>query len=265
MSMTISGGNAMVPASMDQAVRLAEMMAKSKTLPAHFHNSPGDTLMVVEQAMRWNMSPFAVAQCTSVVKGKLMFEGKLVAAAVQHSGAIDGHFDYQFSGTGLDRKVKVIARRRGEAEPRDIELALKDARTENGMWVKQPDQQLVYAGTRVWARRWTPGVLLGVYAPEEFDAPERVADTFAGPTIEADAVVVQPETPQPIKRTAKQFLAELERELSACRDADAVDLVIASEDVQRAIDTFTNGLRTELIRILDEARVRFPVDAAAPF
>ena len=40
-------------------------------------------LVVIEQAMRWGMSPFAVAQCTSSIGGKLMYEGKLVAAAVE--------------------------------------------------------------------------------------------------------------------------------------------------------------------------------------
>jgi hypothetical protein len=39
--------------------------------------------MVIEAAMRWGMSPFAVAQETSVIQGKLMFSGKLVAAAIQ--------------------------------------------------------------------------------------------------------------------------------------------------------------------------------------
>jgi hypothetical protein len=39
------------------------------------------------------------------------------------------------------------------------------------MWQKQVDQQLMYHGTRVWARRHTPELMLGVYSPEEFDEP----------------------------------------------------------------------------------------------
>ena len=99
----------LVPQNMNDAMRLAEMMVRAKTLPAHLQGADkvGDALMVIEQAMRWQMSPFAVAQCTSVISGKLMFEGKLVAAAVQHSGIIEGHFDYQFSGEGPTRKVEI--------------------------------------------------------------------------------------------------------------------------------------------------------------
>jgi hypothetical protein len=176
-------GNSMTPQNMDQAVRLAEMMSRGKLVPSHLQSSPGDCLMVIELAMRLGMSPFAVAQCTSVISGKLMLEGKLVAAAVESSGQIVGHLDYAFSGTGDNRSITVSATRRGEAEPRMIELALKDAKTTNGMWVKQTEQQLVYAGTRVWARRWLPSVMLGVYSPEEMTTPE---PAFVGVTVDAE-------------------------------------------------------------------------------
>ena len=87
MNAVITTGNtALTPTSMESAIKLAEMMARGKLVPSHLHNSPGDCLMVIEASMRWQMSPFAVAQCTSVIQGKLMFEGKLVAAALNASG-----------------------------------------------------------------------------------------------------------------------------------------------------------------------------------
>jgi len=42
------------------------------------------------------------------------------------------------------------------------------------VWQTQPDQQLMYHGVRVWARRHTPELMLGVYSPEEFDEPSSV-------------------------------------------------------------------------------------------
>lgn len=159
--------DALIPATMNDAIRLAEMMSTGKLMPTHLR-TPGDCLMVIEQAMRWRMSPFAVAQCTSLIQGKLMFEGKLVAAAIETSGALNGLIDYEFSGDGETRAVTVRATRKGETEAREITIELKDARTDNGIWKKQPDQQLCYFGVRAWARRWTPAVMLGVYTPEEF-------------------------------------------------------------------------------------------------
>ena len=178
-----TGNNALTPTSMESAIQLAEMMARGKLVPSHLHNSPGDCLMVIEASMRWQMSPFAVAQCTSVIQGKLMFEGKLVAAALNASGLLSSRLDYEFSGAGQQRAVIVRATVKGEAKPREVTVFLADAKTSNSLWTKQPDQQLVYAGTRVWARRHAPEVMLGVYAPEEFDR----AEPFIGQTIEAEA------------------------------------------------------------------------------
>jgi len=178
-------GLALMPKDMDQAARLASAMASAKLVPRHLQGDPGSCLMVIEQAIRWNMSPFAVAQCTSVIGGKLMYEGKLVAAAVESSGFIDGGFDYKFSGEGDNRTVTVSALRRGESTPRPIQIRLGDVKTDNPFWKKQPDQQLVYSGSRNWARRWAPSVILGVYSPEEFDRA-RSGVILEGETIEAE-------------------------------------------------------------------------------
>lgn len=180
---TATSTTALTPTNMESAIQLAEMMARGKLVPSHLHNSPGDCLMVIEASMRWQMSPFAVAQCTSVIQGKLMFEGKLVAAALNASGVLSARLDYDFSGKGNERAVTVKGTLRGETKPREVTVFLADAKTNNSMWTKQPDQQLVYAGTRVWARRHAPEVMLGVYAPEEFDP----ATPFDGPTLEAKA------------------------------------------------------------------------------
>ena len=193
MSLTTTGGNALIPQTMDAAIRMAELMARAKMVPAHLQGSPGDCLLIVEQAGRWGMSPFAVAQCTSVIQGKLMFEGKLVAAALHTSGALATRLAYDYTGEGAARAVRVSATLAGEAEPRFVDVRLADAKTTNQLWTKQPDQQLAYHGARVWAQRYAPEVMLGVYAPEEMEPPTRPAPApHAGPTIDA-----MPEAPEP--------------------------------------------------------------------
>lgn len=252
----------LVPRNMQEAMQLAEMMARGKMMPEHLKNS-GDALMVVEQAMRWNMSPFAVAQSTFNIKGKLLFAGTIVAAAIENSGAIQGLMDYQFSGEGQNRKVTVSALRRGEAEPRTVEVVLKDAVTGNDIWKKQPDQQLVYHGARVWARRWTPGVMLGVYTPEEWR--EQPPDNFAGTTINAEPLsngqIIGDEIPARVmdqpKRTVKQFLDELQNEMSEAMAAEdpraEFDTIMTREDVRRAETALTNGAKERFDGIVQTA------------
>jgi len=239
-----TASNALIPQNMDQAVKLAEMMAKGKMMPEHLRGSPGDCLMVIEQAMRWQMSPFAVAQCTSSIKGKLMFEGKLVAAAIEASGAIIGSFDYTFHGEKDQRKIIVSATRRGETVPRTVDVWWKDAKTTNDVWARQPDQQLVYHGTRVWGRRWTPGVILGVYSREEFNA---AGEPFEGTTIEAHA---EPAPPAPTtEKTPQQkfteWLAKFKAEADTCGTQAEFEQMCGREEITRVTSRLKNGMKDE--------------------
>jgi hypothetical protein len=152
-------------------------------------------LLVVMQAQRWGMDALSVAQCTSVVRGKLCYEGKLVAAVLYSMGAVEGRLRYEFSGSGDARKVVVIGRPRGMDIDQSVDGTVKDWHTDNGNWKKSPDDMLVYRGTRQWARRYAPEALLGVYTPDEFeDAPVTVtahviptAGRTAYPSAEFDA------------------------------------------------------------------------------
>lgn len=161
--------NALVPSSLTEAMKLAELMSRARLVPQHLQAQPADCLLVIEQASRWGLSPFAVAQSTSVIQGKLMFEGKLVAAVVNARGELADRLSYEYAGEGDNRTVRVSGRMRGETEPRTVEVRLGDAKTNNKVWATQPDQQLMYHGARVWARRHMPELMLGVYSREEFN------------------------------------------------------------------------------------------------
>lgn len=164
--------NALVPTSIGDALQLADIMAKASLIPDHLRNKPGDCLLIVMQAQRWGMDAGSVAQCTSVVRGKLCYEGKLVAAALYAMGAIEGRLRYEFSGSGDNRRVTVNGRPRGTTIDQAVEGTVGDWKTDNGNWKKSPDDMLVYRGTRQWARRYAPEALLGVYTPDELeDAP----------------------------------------------------------------------------------------------
>jgi hypothetical protein len=161
----------LVPTTMAEAIKLAEMMASAKLVPKDLQKSPADCLMVIQQAIRWQMDPFAVAQECSVIQGKLMYSGKLVAAVINTRGNLIERLSFTYTGNGDTRTITVSGRLASEAAPRTVTVALKDARTNNNVWRTQPDQQLMYHGARVWARRHTPELMLGVWSPEEFTEP----------------------------------------------------------------------------------------------
>lgn len=165
-----------VPRTIQEAIQLAELMATAKLVPAGLQKSPADCLMVIQQAIRWDMDPFAVAQECSVIQGKLMHSGKLVAAVVNARGNLTQRLKYIYSGEGDALQITVTGLLQGELETREVTVKIKNAKTNNAMWTKQPEQQLMYHGVRVWARRHTPELMLGVQSPEEFDeGPRRPA------------------------------------------------------------------------------------------
>lgn len=285
-----SGGNGfgLIPQNIADAMRLAEMMAKGKMVPEHLRNA-ADMLMVIEQACRWGMSPFAVAQCTAVVRGHLSYEGKLVAAAINTSGILQGRLDYEFSGEGAGRAVTARGTLRGETKPREVVVTLASAKTDNEHWKKSPDQMLTYHAARVWARRYTPEVMLGVYSPEEFDAPPPRA--YAGPTIDGNVSgttagnipgelpnVAQPtpsgnvqppdlrdainkEVPLPPRRTARAWLDELRHQVALCASREEIEELAGTEQVTKALAHFKNGALEELNSIMADGMARF--EAAA--
>jgi hypothetical protein len=278
-------GTGLVPRNMDEALRLAEFMSRARTVPKHLQDSPGDCLMVVELAMRWGMSPFAVAQGTSVISGKLMIEGKLVAAAVEASGAIVGHIDYAFTGEGDGRTITVSATRRGETNPREVVVALKEARTNNEMWKRQPDQQLCYHGVRVWARRWTPAVILGVYAREEMGpiidgTAETLTEASQPPSSPRDALNAQiplrsaaaatpraerrvdptPYEADPRETDEERWKRNLLAKLAIAKSRADVVAVGALKSVHAAQESGIPELSMWVTKALNDAFARFPAD-----
>jgi hypothetical protein len=169
---TASASIMMNPAHMHALLTFAETMAKSTiTVPAHLVGKPADCMAIAMQAAQWGMNPFAVAQKTHVVSGRLGYEAQLVNAVVQASGAIRGSFHYEFKGSGDSIECRVGAVLRGEAEITWGEwLSASTVTTKNSpLWKVNPKQQLGYLQVKNWARLHTPGAILGVYTPDELE------------------------------------------------------------------------------------------------
>lgn len=178
------------PDRVQALIGFAKLMAESLvTVPKHLQGKPADCMAVAMQAARWGMNPFAVAQKTHVVNGALGYEAQLVNAVIQASGAIVGHFHYEFRGDGPKLEVRVGARLPGDADLTWGEwLCTSDVKTKNSpLWATNPKQQLGYLQVKNWARLYAPGAILGVYSTDELEelapprrsGPQRKSDTSA--------------------------------------------------------------------------------------
>lgn len=135
-------------------------------------------MLVADLAYRWEMSPFAVGQCVAIVHGKVCVEGKLVHAVLEAKLGV--RLGYKFNeAQGRDLGIVVSGTLPGESEPRTIEGAVAQWHTgDKGPWGLAANwkRQLRYRGAREWARAHAPGVLLGVYTPDEMDEASEPRD-----------------------------------------------------------------------------------------
>jgi hypothetical protein len=168
----------LTPESFERAEQIAGLMSRMGTMPQHLVGKPADCFRIVVQAGKWGMDPFSVAECTSLVHGRMCFEGKLVAAVLKAMNALDGRLKYVIEGEGQASKITITGRPRGSDEDCKLSGAVSNWRTHTktkegqtlpNHWDKDPHSALIYRGTRQWARLYAPEALMGIYTPDEVE------------------------------------------------------------------------------------------------
>lgn len=158
--------------NLDRLERIAERMASGRmTVPEYLRGNTGDCMAIAMQAMLWNMDPFAVAQKTHIVSGRLGYEAQLVNAVLQNSGAVRGLPRYEYRGEGSSLECRVGFVPRGESDLLWTEwLNSSQITTKNSpLWKVNPRQQIGYLQVKNWARAFAPGAILGVYTIDELE------------------------------------------------------------------------------------------------
>lgn len=232
----ISDRAIMDTARLEHLVRVANVMARAGLMPqslTHVKDGPGDNAKLVElpfevqqaravlianQADLWGADPIAVAQCTSIVHGKLMYEGKLVHAVISSTLSVDliyefGRYDaskrdivgkYENDPETGERVwvgempasvddqalgVRVKGTLPGEKQPRTIAGSVGMWHTgAKGPWQKATawPRQLRYMGAREWCRAYKPSLMLGIITDDEVEEY----------TLAREVGAVGPSTPQ---------------------------------------------------------------------
>jgi hypothetical protein len=232
---TVMAGSSLVP----ETLRMTGPKDKREDLP--YETVLANCFLVVNQAVRWGMDPFAVAQCVSIVHGRICYEGKLVHAVVETKLGV--RLRYTFSEeSGEKLAVTVHGLLPGEDEERTVEGTVAQWKTTgaNSPWTAPANwkRQLRYRGAREWARAFAPAVLLGIYSPDEMEdlVVRRIVDVTPGARHDAlpkgpppapPRKAVAPPPPQPAEPfpDPDAYLAHLEEEMIVAADAATLDEV----------------------------------------
>lgn len=149
-------------------------------------------MLVFDLADRWKLPPLSIAQCISIVHNKVVYEGKLIQAALDSSLGVTlypwwtgdrGTTEYRIFLSdkpwddltdeelgALRPGVQIRGRRIIDGSVAEWRTFGKDGRTPNPAWTGAATQnQLLYRGSREWARRYEPAHLLGVYGDDEIE------------------------------------------------------------------------------------------------
>lgn len=177
----------------EQMQRIALVMARSELIPETLCKGKDDDgkeiwlpietvtarcFLIVNQAVGWRMDPFAVAQCASIVYGRVCYEGKLIAAVLDNLLGVS--LEYRWNDkpgdalgivvSAVDEDGKLICNEDGT--PKTVEGTVGEWKTtgKGSPWFTQARKQLAYRGAREWGRLHRPRVMLGVYTPDDMDA-----------------------------------------------------------------------------------------------
>ncbi len=241
--------------SMNKMWTMAEAMANSRvSVPEHLRGNIGDCMAICTQAMLWNMNPFAVAQKTHIVSGRLGYEAQLVIAVVQNSGAIRGAFRFEHDGD----KCRAGAVLRGETEVTWGEwLSASSVTTKNSpLWKTNPKQQMAYLQAKNWSRIFCPGAILGVYSTDELEDYAPVLGERQAPA----APAAKPEMPG---YTAEEFEAKLPgwAKLVTGKDGKTASALLTKLSTKA---TFTEEQKARILSLKPAAEDATPAPAPAP-
>lgn len=176
--------------NMLELMEFSKLMSLSGVaVPPHLRANPGACLAVCIRALRWGMDPFGVAEKTYLVNNKgverIAYEAQLVMAVCEARAPIKGKLRHRIDGGGDDAVCVVWATPIGEDEaveyrsPRLGDRKAKLKRNDYGevkgspLWDAKPLVQLAYDTVRDFVRLHFPGVLMGVYTPDELDEHEQ--------------------------------------------------------------------------------------------
>lgn len=182
------------------------LAAGTVTVPEHLRGNVGDCLAIVMQAASWRLNPFAVAQKTHLVQGKLGYEAQLINAIATSLRVIEGRFRYEYLGDwsktakrpkigkspkGYDIPVqawsdadeeglgvRVTAKMRGEDDVLEHTLWMAQCWPRNStLWPTNPQQQIAYLAVKQWMRKYAPDAILGIYTVDEMQEEQIIEGT----------------------------------------------------------------------------------------
>jgi len=150
-AITRQGGNgfAMQPQNLDEAMRLASMLAHSNMVPKAYQGKEQDTLVAMMMGSELGLNPIQSLQNIAVINGKPAIYGDALLALVQSHPRFGGH-EESFDDQSMTATCTVW--RKGDAKSHTVTFSQADAQ-QAGLWGKQGPWQQYPKRMLMWRAR----------------------------------------------------------------------------------------------------------------
>jgi hypothetical protein len=138
----------MTPQSLEAAMEMANLLAKSSMVPKEFIGNPGNIIVAIQWGAEIGLPPLQAMQNLAIINGRPALWGDAVMALVRGSGLLE-----DFREEVTDQGATCTVKRRGE-QPVSRHFSVEDAK-KAGLWGKQgPWQQYPKRMLQMRARSW---------------------------------------------------------------------------------------------------------------
>jgi hypothetical protein len=164
-------GNGFAPATIDEAMRLADTLSRSSMVPRAYQGKPEDILVATIWGKEIGLATLQALQNIAVINGKPSVYGDAAMALVQASAVCEDVQEY-FEGEGTPNPVAVcVAKRRGRKEV-IAKFSVEDAKRAGlwgkpGPWQAYPKRMMQMRARGFALRDAFPDVLKGLITAEE--------------------------------------------------------------------------------------------------
>ena len=186
-------GFALQPANMDQAMKIADMLANSNMVPKCYRGQPSDTLVAMMMGAELKLNPIQSLQNIAVINGRPCVWGDAMLALVQNHPSYESIEESYDAGT---MTATCIVKRKG-GKPHTQTYSQADAEKAGlwgkaGPWQQHPKRMQAMRARGFALRNQFADALLGLITAEEaYDYPHD-ADSKPEPIQQARIVEALP-------------------------------------------------------------------------
>lgn len=178
-------------------IEMAKLLAPADLLPKHLRGKPADVFLTLQLGQELGLQPMQSIRAVHVIEGKPTMSADLMSALCQRRRDVCEYL----RPVELSEKVATYETKRiGWPEPMRLSFSMADAERAGLLgkdnWRKYPAAMLKARCLSAIVRAAYPDLMLGIYDPDELDAP-------AAPSV-IDAKVVDVSGPTPHARRPLQ-------------------------------------------------------------